>query len=169
MKNIVLTGFMGTGKSSVGKVLAERLGYKFCDLDTVIMGETGLSINDIFAEHGEARFRALESRAVQRVASKQGMVIATGGGAVIDPENRRLLRASGVVVNLCAPPELILERLRSESDRPLLKDDRSLEKIEAMLHEREPFYADADIRIDTAGKKVEDVAQEILAYLHGKL
>jgi len=164
-KNIILTGFMGTGKSSVGKLLAERLGYRYCDLDALIVDAAGVSINEIFARHGEAHFRRIEAEMVRSIANRSGLVVATGGGAVLDPENRRLLRAAGFVVNLTAPAEEIFKRLHGENERPLLKEEKSLEKIGAMMEKREPFYADADIRIDTTGKCVEDVVEEILRAL----
>lgn len=169
MKNVILTGFMGSGKSTAGRIVAKRLGYEFRDLDAVIMDETGLSINDIFSRHGEAHFRSVESRAVEQIAGSTGLVVATGGGAVISPENRRLLKSSGIVINLTATIESIVDRLRDDTSRPLLLGPDRDEKISRLLQEREACYADADIRIDTTGKKVEDVAAEILAYLKGKL
>ncbi len=164
-KNIILTGFMGTGKSSVGKLLAERLGYQYCDLDALIVAAAGFSINEIFARHGEAHFRRIEAEMVRSIANRSGLVVATGGGAVLDPENRRQLRAVGFIVNLTAPAVEILKRLQEDNDRPLLKEGKTLEQIGAMLQEREPFYADADIRIDTTGKSVENVVAEIMRAL----
>lgn len=165
MRNIVLTGFMGTGKSSVGRLLAQRLGFRYCDLDARIVEEEGISINEIFSRHGESHFRALETLAVRRLAQEQQCVVSTGGGAVIAPENRRLLMEAGVVVNLTASVDEICRRLREETDRPLLRDNRSGEHIERMLAEREPYYAHAELRIDTTGKSVEDVVAEIIVYL----
>lgn len=168
VRNVVLTGFMGTGKSSVGRLLADRLGFRYRDLDALIVAEEGISINEIFALHGESRFRFLETEAVRRMAREERCVVSTGGGAVISPENRRLLRESGVVVNLTASVDEVCRRLREETDRPLLKDDRSGERIGAMMAEREQFYGDAELRIDTTGKSVEDVVAEIIGYLEGK-
>jgi shikimate kinase len=168
VRNVVLTGFMGTGKSSVGRLLADRLGFRYCDLDALIVAEEGMSINHIFARYGEPRFRAIETEAVRRMAHVERCVVSTGGGAVIAPENRRLLREAGVVVNLTASVDEVCRRLREETDRPLLKDDRSGERIAAMMEEREQFYADAELRIDTTGKSVEDVVAEIIGYLGGK-
>ena len=167
MKNIVLTGFMGTGKSSVGVELAVKLGYRYLDLDCVITDHAGMSVNRIFAEHGELYFRDLETKAIEEIAYMENLVISTGGGAVIRDKNRELLRSAGVVINLVASAEEIFSRLQTDCSRPLLKDDMSLEKIMKMLEEREPFYADSDIRIDTVGKKVEDVVLEILLHLKG--
>lgn len=165
MKNVFLTGFMGTGKSSVGKILAERLGCQFIDLDALIVAEAGMSIKEIFAAQGEPYFRALEADMVRRLVSEKGAVVSTGGGVVIDPENRRRMRAHGVVVNLTATAQAIRERLAADNERPLLQDDNSLEKIVSMLAEREPFYRDADIRIDTTGKGVDDIVSQILVWL----
>lgn len=165
MNSVILTGFMGTGKSSVGTVLAQSLGYRFVDLDALIVAETGTTINEIFTRHGESFFRSIESAMVKRLTNESHLVVSTGGGVVLDPENRRLLRSTGNVVNLTATPETIRQRLLSESDRPLMKNGKSLEKITAMLAEREQCYADADIRIDTTGKKVEDIVAEILIWL----
>ena len=165
MKNVFLTGFMGTGKSSVGKILAERLGCKFIDLDALIVAEAGMSIKEIFAAQGEPYFRALEADMVRRLASEKGAVVSTGGGVIIDPENRRRMREHGVVVNLTATAQAIRERLAADNERPLLQNDNSLEKIVSMLAEREPFYRDADIRIDTTGKGVDDIVLQILVWL----
>lgn len=169
MRNIVLTGFMGTGKSSVGAELAKKLGYRYCDLDSLITDEAGMTINQIFEQYGELHFRDIESSVIERISSMENLVISSGGGAVIRGKNRELLRSCGVIVNLIASTEEIFSRLCSDTSRPLLKDDVSLERIGMMLEEREPFYAEADIRIDTTGKKVEDVVREILLYLEGKI
>lgn len=165
MKNVILTGFMGTGKSTVGHILARRLGLRYADLDALIVDRAGLSINDIFARYGEPHFRALETEVIRGVVSHEGAVLSTGGGAVISPVNRELLHAAGVVINLYATVDEICERLRDDCERPLLKDGRPQERVSAMMAEREPFYADADLRIDTTGKTVEDVVAEIIEFL----
>ncbi len=169
MRNIVLTGFMGTGKSSVGVELAKELGFRYCDLDSLISDEAGMTINRIFEQYGETHFRDMESSAIERISSQENLVISSGGGAVIRGKNRELLRSSGVMVNLQASAEEIYSRVHGDSSRPLLKNNMSLEKIGMMLREREPFYAEADLRIDTTGKKVEDVVREILRYLEGNI
>jgi shikimate kinase len=165
MENIILTGFMGTGKSSVGKLLAERLGYRFIDVDELIVARSGLTIIEIFASHGEQHFRALETEMLKRLESERGLVVSTGGGAVINPENRRRMRSAGRVVNLSASAETIKKRLTGDVARPLLQGDKPLEKIIALIAEREPYYADADIRIDTTAKNIEDVVSEILVWV----
>lgn len=168
MKNLILTGFMGTGKSTVGRILARRLGFRYADLDALIVERAGLSINDIFARYGEPHFRALETGVIRDISSHEGAVVSTGGGAVISPVNRELLHTAGVVVNLYATVEEICERLREDCERPLLREGRSRERVSAMMAEREPFYADADLRIDTTGKTVEDVVAVIIKFLGTK-
>ena len=166
MRNVILTGFMGTGKSSVGRVLARLTGWVLLDLDAMIVRRGGRSINELFAQEGEPFFRALESAEIGMLRQyHEPFILATGGGAVLAAENRVIFRELGLVVNLTAPPEVISARLRHSDDRPLLNDGAAREKVELMLREREPCYEEADIRIDTAGKKIEDVAAEILAFL----
>lgn len=162
MSNIFLTGFMGCGKTSVGRILAASLGYRFVDLDEVIVREAACSIKDIFAAQGEPAFRVLESRVLEKVAHGERMVVSTGGGAVIAPENRAVMRRFGIIVNLTASVETIAARVSGDSERPLLQNDASFERIRSMLESRETFYADADYRIDTSKKTVQLVADEII-------
>jgi len=159
---------MGCGKTSVGRVLSARLGREFVDLDEVIVAEAGVSINEIFSTQGEPAFRQLESQALSRIAARQGVVVSTGGGAVIAPENRQTMRLSGSIVNLTASVDAIAARLCGDSERPLLQGDASSERVRNMLETREQFYADADLRIDTSAKSVEAVAAEILDSLKGQ-
>jgi shikimate kinase len=165
LKNIFLTGFMGCGKTSVGRLLSDRLGYGFVDLDQVVVSEAGASVKEIFATQGEPAFRRLESEALEMVAAGTGLVVSTGGGAVIAHPNRAVMRGAGSIVNLTASAEAIADRLCGDSERPLLEGDASLERIRRMLEGREQFYADADLRIDTTAKTVEAVAAEILRFL----
>jgi shikimate kinase len=162
---LILTGFMGSGKSSVGKVVAERLGYQFVDLDAEIVTAAGCSIMDFFARNGEHAFRLLESLQLERVlsAGRGGRVLATGGGAVISSHNRKLMRSYGVIVNLKVSLDQVIARLSGCSDRPLLAGDNTVKRAALLLEEREQFYCDSDIKIDTDGKSVEDVAAEILS------
>ena len=164
-KPLILTGFMGSGKSSVGRVLADTIGWPLVDLDAVIVAEAGKSINEIFADEGEAAFRALESICLERVLSGGRCVIACGGGVVISEFNRRLMRQQGVVVNLTASLPVILARLEGADDRPLYSGDDAANRVRALLEAREQFYADADIRIDTDNKSVEDVSADIMRIL----
>jgi shikimate kinase len=165
MSNVILTGFMGTGKSTVGRILASRLGYSFVDTDNCIIEREGCSVTDIFAGKGETYFREVERDVLACVLKQDNQVISTGGGAVILSENRRTMRLSGFVVNLIATPDRILGRLGQEAARPLLHGAKNIEFIEKMLSEREQYYVDSDIRIDTSGKNVEDVVREILLFL----
>jgi shikimate kinase len=169
LKNIFLTGFMGCGKTSVGRMLSSRLGCEFIDLDEVIVNEAGTSIKDIFASQGEPAFRQLESQALSGVASRAGAVVSTGGGAVIAEQNRNVMRQSGFIVNLTASVEAIAARLTGDSERPLLAGDASVQRIRDMLQVRDRFYADADLRIDTTAKKIHEVVGEIIQSLKGSL
>jgi shikimate kinase len=162
---VVLTGFMGSGKSSVGKVLAERLGCRFVDLDAEIVAAAGRSINDIFAHDGEQAFRSMESACLERILGDGHSVVATGGGVVVSDENRRTLRSRGVVVNLVVTLPQVLTRLRGAADRPLFAGSNAANSVKLLMDAREQFYADADIRIDTDRKSVEDVAAEILRFV----
>ncbi|WP_318248631.1 shikimate kinase [Geomonas subterranea] len=168
-KNIFLTGFMGCGKTSVGQLLAQRLGWTFVDLDQVIVEAAGRSIKEIFAADGEPHFRELESRMLERVAAGSGQVVSTGGGVVIAPVNRAVMRSHGCIVNLTASVETIAQRVSGDSERPLLADDASVLKIRSMLEGREPFYADADVRIDTTCKEIATVCEHVLDYCKGSL
>lgn len=164
---IVLTGPMGSGKTSVGRLLAHQLGWEFVDLDALIVEQAGKSINAIFADEGEPAFRRLEQQQLANLVGRERVVLSTGGGAVIDPENRRLMRLIGPVVNLTASLAALAARLVTCSDRPLLQGEAAarMAKLERLLQEREQCYADSDIRIDTVGKSVEDVAAEVLKRL----
>jgi len=160
---------MGCGKTSVGRVLADRLGWDFVDLDQVIVEEAGTSIKEIFSSQGEPAFRAWETLALRRVAERESQVVSTGGGAVIAEENRNTMRAAGKIVNLTASVEAIAARVAGDSERPLLAADASLERIARMLESRQRFYADADLRIDTTAKTVQAVADQVLDSLKGLL
>jgi shikimate kinase len=160
-RNVFLCGFMATGKSSVGRRLAALIGYDFLDLDTLIETETGMSIPEIFSSRGEAAFRALESKMVDRVTARTGCVVATGGGAIADRQNLEKLKSAGVVITLTADIDTILERVGAAADRPMLHGQEKSERIRALLKERAPFYAEADFAVDTNSKSIEEVATEI--------
>jgi shikimate kinase len=164
---VILTGFMGSGKSSVGRILAKYLSWQFIDLDSEIVAASGRTINDIFSIDGEQVFRSMESNCLQRVLQGGLSVIATGGGAVVSAENRTLMRARAVVVNLNVSLPQVLQRLHGAVDRPLFSGDDTANRVKLLMDERKQFYADADIRIDTDGKSVEDVAAEILRFVKG--
>jgi len=161
MKNIVLVGFMGTGKSSVGRVLARHTRRQFVDLDRYIEEKEKRKIRDIFEKDGEERFRALEKDAVRRWSAAENHVITTGGGTVVDPENLAALK-SGILITLLAKPETIYERVKHSKNRPLLKDKKDLlAEIRRLLEARRPFYEKSDFYFDTDGKSASQVARMI--------
>ena len=162
MPNIVLVGFMGTGKTSVGQKLAVRLQMPMIDTDDIIVEDSGMDIPDIFARYGETHFRDLESAAVRKAANLENHVISTGGGVVLRESNLDMLKRSGVVFCLTATPEEIWRRVGSETHRPLLQDPNPLDKIEQMLLERRPFYARADYEIPTTGLSIKAVTDTIV-------
>jgi len=159
--NIILCGFMATGKTSVGKKLAEILGREFVDLDAAIEAEEGISIPIIFAERGEQAFRELESCMVERIMNRTGLVVSTGGGTVVNPRNMANLKNCGVVVALTADIPTILRRAGSGEDRPLLQTEDREERIRELLLKRAPFYAQADITIETSSITIEEAALQI--------
>ena len=168
-QNIVLTGFMGTGKTVTGQLLAERLEMLFIDTDREVEAATGLDPSEIFSRYGEERFRAEESLVVERVAQLEHCVIATGGGAVLNADNMVNLRMKGLIILLEARPEVIVRRVSLVDDRPLLSENQNqqqlLERIEALVRQRAPYYDDHDFRVDTSEMSPEQVMSEILAYL----
>jgi shikimate kinase len=168
-RNIILTGFMGTGKSEVGKKLAIRLDRKFIDTDVLIEREAGTSISRLFADEGEAHFRTLEQQAIARACLEDGVVIATGGGAMVNEVNARRLKASGTVICLTAAPEVILARVQGNLDRPLLQGRDPLTKIRALLTARAQAYPEADLTIDTSCLGVDDVVEAVHAALAKEL
>ena len=157
--NIILTGFMGTGKTAVGKRLAKRLGWRFVDIDQLVETSAKMPIAKIFSERGETVFRRLERRHISRVVHGRHQVIATGGGAFVNPRNRSLLRASGTVICLTARPLVILERVsRKVGSLPMLSGaGKPLVKIRTLLAQRAPAYAQADLTIDTSTLAVDDI------------
>ncbi len=162
-KNIVLIGFMGTGKSTVGIKLAERLKMQFIDMDREIEKLTGMSIPMLFKKHGEIRFRSEEQLMSEKLGQRSNLVIATGGGVVLNRDNFEALRKSGILICLDADPKVILARVnRKKGSRPLLKKNPGLEDIEKMLNEREEYYSLADYRVDTSGKEMDKIVQEII-------
>ncbi len=169
MDNVFLTGFMASGKTAVGRMLARRLGWRFLDLDSEIEHAAALPVPQIFARFGEAEFRRRESQALERASAGVGSVIATGGGAVVDPENRRRMRARGVIVRLAASPDDILVRVGDGSSRPLLAGARSAEerreRIVRLLEERGAAYADADTTVETSGRPVSDIVETIARWI----
>jgi shikimate kinase len=162
VQNLALIGFMGTGKSSVGRLVASHLHFQFMDTDEWIENHTGKSIPEIFAQAGEAVFRQFEKQVVNEVSRLCHYVISTGGGLAAQEENLASLRSHALVVCLWASPEVIWERVRSQSHRPLLQDPDPLGKIRKLLAAREPFYKQADVLVNTEMRSVKEVAQHVL-------
>jgi shikimate kinase len=162
-RHLVLVGLMGAGKTTVGRRCAEWLGRSFVDTDDVVEATTGMTVAAIFEELGEARFRELERDAVRDAcASPTPIVIACGGGAVVDPESRRLLHAAGTVVWLQAPAAVLSRRVGDDPTRPLLRDGQ-LATLERLAEVRAPAYAAAaDLVIDTTDRGVDDVAAAVI-------
>ncbi len=163
---VALTGFMGSGKSRIGRELARELLLHFIDLDRFIERESGISIPDIFRHLGEDAFRRLEAEAVAELTGKNFLVLSLGGGTFMNTENRERLLARGPVVALWASPETILERVsRRPGQRPLIADADPLEKIQRLMAEREHIYRQANVHVSTDGRKVSDVVEEIVEEL----
>jgi shikimate kinase len=160
--NLALIGFMGTGKSSVGRLVAEQLRFEFLDTDHLIETRSGKSINDIFAQNGEPMFRELESNLVKELASRAQTVISTGGGLPVNPANLESLKQHALVVCLWSSPEKIFERVREQSHRPLLQTPDPLGRIRSLLAAREPFYKQADILLNSEFRSVREVAQQVI-------
>ena len=162
-RNLVLIGFMGTGKTAVGKRLGELASRPFHDMDTELEARAGKSIADIFADDGEPAFRAMESAlAAEWRARLSGCVIACGGGVVLNPANIEVLGANGVLVCLNASVEEILSRTASSSDRPLLETPEKEQRVRALLDERKALYAAIPHQVATTGRSVEQVMAEVL-------
>lgn len=171
-KNIVITGFMGTGKTTVGRLLAERLGRAFMDMDEQIEANFGKPIPRIFAEEGESAFRVAEAQLCHDFAQQQGLVVSTGGGALINPANRLQLAESGVIICLTAGIDTILARVaQANSDRPLLPSDREQlrARVRHLLHERRHAYAAIAHQVDTSGRSPSDIVDAILQTLEADL
>jgi shikimate kinase len=165
-RNIVLVGFMGSGKTSVGAELARRLGWELVDTDELVEARAGTTIVDIFAREGEARFRDLETAAVREAASRRCAVIATGGGAVLRQENVAALRESGTLFLLDATAEELFRRVMEMDHprRPLLDVPDPMRAIRELLHARRPFYGLADVEIPTTGRAVDRIVEDVLRH-----
>ena len=167
--NLYLVGMMGAGKSAVGRPLADALGYRFVDADTVLEGAAGRTIPEIFASEGEAQFRQLETAVLGQISGWHSLVVATGGGVVTRPENWGHMR-QGVVVWLDAPAEQLLARLGSDpTPRPLLQADDPGSRLRQLLTERQPLYAQADLHVCQRQEQPPQVAQLVLEALPGIL
>ena len=162
MKNLILIGFMGSGKSSVGKRVAQKLDFHFVDTDELIERRMGKSVTQIFERYGEAYFRDLEKHVMRELAGRTHLVVATGGGSVIADENWGSWRRNGIIALLETDAETIHQRTRHHTHRPLLQGTDALVKIKSLLTERLRRYAMADFSVNTVGKTCDEVAKTVL-------
>lgn len=167
MKNIVLTGFMGTGKTTIGRVLAQRLGFSFADTDDLIIEKAGKSINDIFKQDGEEIFRDIESECILSLENCKNIVIATGGGAVLRESNITALRKNGIIFNLTASNKTILHNISLSDQRPLVNNSNSKDIIKR-FESRKPYYNNCDFKITIDDKTPIEVANEIILIYKNK-
>jgi len=159
---------MGSGKTAVGWELSRLLNMKLIDVDTEIEKSEKITINEIFKQFGEPRFREIETEMIRKLSESKNAIISTGGGAVLKQENMDILRKNGVIICLTALPETILQRTSNNNDRPLLQVENPLEKIKELLNFRKPFYQKADVMIDTEGKSPLQIAEEIIEKVKDK-
>lgn len=166
MKNIYLIGFMGTGKSTVGSALAERLHATCVEMDELIEEQQQMAITEIFDTYGEAHFRDLETALLHSFADGEGLVVSCGGGCVLRDENAAVMKRSGSIVLLTASPETIYERVRHSTNRPVLNGHMSVAYIRELMEKRRARYeAVADVRVATDGKSAGTICAEIMAQI----
>ena len=166
IENIALVGFMGTGKTTVGHVLAGLLHFDMVDTDDLIQSNCGRSISEIFRLEGEAKFRQYERNVVAGLQERRRVVIATGGGLAADASNLNSLKSHALVVCLWASAEAIWERVHRQTHRPLLDDPQPFARIQRLLAQREPFYRQADVLVNTELRSVREVAQQAAHQFH---
>lgn len=165
--NIVIIGFMATGKTTLGKELSKSLGMKFLDADKIIEEKVEMTIPEIFGKHGEEYFRLVEKETIKDISKSQDKIVSCGGGVCLDPENIRNIKKMGKVILLEADPETISGRIKNDISRPLLKDKDKIEEIKKIMDERrDSYHKSADIIIDTSGKSVFNIIDEILRKLN---
>lgn len=166
---IVLIGFMGAGKSSVGRTLARLTGLSRFDTDEMVAARFGLTVSEIFETHGEESFRESESEALLELAGKRGAIITTGGGTLLRPENSDLVRRLGTVVHLEADEETLFRRINRRTTRPLLRTENPRATLRELLRVRLPLYrAAADLEVDTSLLTHDDVANKILNHIENR-
>ncbi len=166
MNNIYLIGFMGSGKSTVAKMLREKLYANLVEMDERIVKEQGMSINDIFARYGETHFRNIETELLRTIAAEDMSVVSCGGGVAVQEENVSIMKDSGRIILLLAKPETIYERVKDSTDRPILNGNMNISYIEELMKKRSNYYnAAADITIVTDGKTLDEICQEIIEYI----
>lgn len=162
-RSIVMIGMMGAGKSSIGRRVAKKLDLPFVDADNEIEVAAGMTITEIFEQHGEPYFRAGEARVLARLLEQGPQVLATGGGAFMNPATRVLIRSKGISVWLRAEPDVLMRRIRRRSDRPLLHTDDPEATLNRLIEERYPVYAEADITLQSRDVPHEVIVDEIIA------
>lgn len=162
-RNIYLIGFMGVGKSTIGRLLSKEMKGQLIEMDETIEKEQDMTINEIFARHGETHFRDLESELVERIAGEEGKIVSCGGGAVLRPLNVENMKKSGTIVFLSATPETIYKRVRYSTNRPLLNGNMNVEYIAGLMEKRRDIYESAaDVTISTDKKTTVEIVKEIL-------
>ncbi|HBY56602.1 MAG TPA: shikimate kinase [Candidatus Atribacteria bacterium] len=167
-RNIIITGFMGAGKSVVAKQLAQKLKMKFVDTDKVIEENQGMSIADIFTRYGEDYFRQQENKLVKELSQQENLVIATGGGTLLSSDNAEMLSQKGEIICLYADPTVIYNRVKRKNDRPLLRGENVLDNINKLLKERKKIYDNIKLKVDTSDLNIEEVVDRIIELLKGK-
>lgn len=168
-RTVVLVGLMGAGKTSIGRLLGTRLGVEFVDADAEIEAAAGATIEEIFAEEGEAVFRSGERRVIARLLGEPVRIIATGGGAFMDPETRARIRETGISVWLRADLDTLVKRTHRRGGRPLLKEGDQRETLARLIEQRYPVYATADITVDTGEEAPDAVVERVIAALERHL
>ena len=164
MENVFLIGFMGSGKSTIDSYLAENYGMEIIDMDQLIVEREGMAIPDIFAQKGELYFRDVETNLLIQMQGEQNKVVSCGGGVVLRDENVQAMKNIGQIVLLDAKPETILERVKDDDNRPLLRGNKNVQFIRDMMGKRQPKYeAAADLVIHTDGKSADEICKEIIS------
>ena len=162
-RNLVLIGLMGAGKSAIGRMTAQALGFPFVDSDHEIERVSRMSITDLFAAYGEAEFRALETRVIKRLLRSGPRVVSTGGGAYINDNTRKHIKRGGLTVWLKADLDVLWERVNKRDTRPLLKTENPRQTLENLMNARYPVYAEADLTVMSRDVKKETMVEEVLA------
>jgi shikimate kinase len=169
-RNIILTGFMGTGKSMVGQLVAAELNREFADMDTLIEQREGRPIRQIFTESGEAYFRQLEADLCRELAQQKGLVIATGGGTLVPEANLRVMESSGLVICLDCDPAVLWQRIGQSEDRPMLaaQDETRFARLAALLEQRAPAYGRIQHHLDVTHLSLREAAKRIYEWANGE-